>query len=42
MNTDTLLESINSIVWEHNNTVGSRSISKGELIIKLEKILKES
>lgn len=42
MNTDTLLESINSIVWEHNNTVGSRSISKGELIIKLEEILKES
>lgn len=31
-NKDNFIKKINSITWEHNNTVGPRSISKNELI----------
>ena len=35
------VELCNTITWEHNNTTGPRSISKGELIEQLEKIWPE-
>lgn len=36
-NPNEFINYVNAIKWEHNNTVGPRSISKQELIIKLEK-----
>ena len=38
---DKLFKIINDIEWEHDNTAGSRSISKHELILEVEKVLKE-
>lgn len=32
---DDIISSLNSLVWEHNNTTGPRSISKNELIERL-------
>jgi hypothetical protein len=38
-NPEDFIRLVNSIEWEHDNTVGSRSISKGELIEKIEHLL---
>ena len=37
---DSIKEVIKNIKWEHNNTVGPRSIGKGELIKEIERIVK--
>jgi len=37
-NVDNFLKIVNNIKWEHNNTVGARSISKQELIRKYKEI----
>jgi len=33
---DVFVEKVNAITWEHNNTVGPRSISKPELVMAIE------
>lgn len=38
---DRVYQTLNAINWEHNNTVGSRSISKGELVENFIKCLRQ-
>lgn len=37
-NPEMFVNKLNDVIWEHNNTVGPRSISKNELIIKTQHI----
>lgn len=41
-NPEKFIEIVNSIDWKHNNTVGPRSISKPELVQKIDSILNKS
>ena len=41
IDSDKLFEYINEIQWKHENTAGTRSVSKHELIVELDKIVKK-